>query len=58
MFSKQLIFTVTGIGLFILFLPSKAIAAEQPVAIFHAFNQKYADVEAFACTLAEQRSLF
>ncbi len=31
-----------------------AKAAEQPVAIFHAFNQQYKDVENFVCTIAEQ----
>ena len=29
-------------------------AAHQPVAIFHAFNQRFEDVEAFVCALAEQ----
>ncbi len=35
-------------------LPSQAIAAEQPIAIFHAFNQNYNDVETFVCELANQ----
>ncbi len=34
--------------------PAKAFAAEQPIAIFHAFNQQYRDVEQFVCTLADQ----
>ena len=34
--------------------PAQAFAAEQPVAIFHAFSQKYSDVEKFVCTLADQ----
>jgi alpha-amylase len=33
---------------------SVARAGEQPVAIFHAFDQRFADVEGFVCTLAEQ----
>ena len=35
-------------------LPTKAIAADQPTAIFHAFNQSFKDVENFVCVLAEQ----
>jgi alpha-amylase len=35
-------------------VPVKALAAEQPIAIFHAFNQPYKDVEPFVCTLADQ----
>jgi alpha-amylase len=33
---------------------TNAFAAEQPVAIFHAFNQKYNEVEKIVCKLAEQ----
>lgn len=29
-------------------------AVEQPIAIFHAFNQRYSDVTGFVCTLAGQ----
>ncbi len=29
-------------------------AGEQPVAIFHAFNQKYSEIDGFVCTLADQ----
>jgi alpha-amylase len=54
MLQKQLLSFITCISLFVLLLPSQAIAAEQPVAIFHAFNQKYAEVKTSACTLAEQ----
>src|SRR6187551_2356336 len=32
--------------------PSRA--AEQPVAIFHAFHQAFSDVEKFVCELGEQ----
>jgi alpha-amylase len=35
-------------------LPTQALAAEQPTAIFHAFNQPYKNVETFVCKLAEQ----
>ena len=35
-------------------LPTKVFAAEQPVTIFHAFNQKYSEVDDFVCTLANQ----
>jgi len=31
-----------------------AVGAESPVAIFHAFDQSYADVESFVCDLAAQ----
>lgn len=37
-------------------LPTKAIAFEQPTAIFHPFHQSYNDVEKFVCTLADQVS--
>jgi alpha-amylase len=54
MFFKEFITTIILI-LFLTFnLPSNAIAAEQPTAIFHAFNQSFNDVEKFVCTLADQ----
>ncbi|MGB3613894.1 MAG: alpha-amylase family glycosyl hydrolase [Elainellaceae cyanobacterium] len=34
--------------------PTQRQEAEQPTAIFHAFNQPYSDVSAFVCTLASQ----
>jgi len=34
--------------------PAQKQEAEQPTAIFHAFNQLYSDVSAFVCTLASQ----
>jgi alpha-amylase len=41
----------TFVFLLILFLtfnlPAKAIAADQPVAIFHAFNQNFNDINKF-----------
>lgn len=33
---------------------ANASAAEQPVAIFHAFDQKFGEVENFVCKLGEQ----
>ncbi|MGD1896359.1 MAG: alpha-amylase family glycosyl hydrolase [Phormidesmis sp.] len=33
---------------------NKELANAQPVAIYHAFNQPYAEVETFACALADQ----
>ena len=47
---------VVAIPLLIVLLSiiAPALAADQPVAIFHAFNQPYAEVEAFVCDLAEQ----
>ena len=35
-------------------LGGSARAGEQPLAIFHAFDQSFADVERFVCTLADQ----
>jgi alpha-amylase len=35
-------------------VPVQALAAEQPIAIFHAFNQPYKDVTKFVCQLSEQ----
>ncbi|MFK0729752.1 MAG: alpha-amylase family glycosyl hydrolase [Gloeotrichia echinulata HAB0833] len=34
--------------------PIKTLAAEQPTAIFHAFDQYYSDIEKFVCNLGEQ----
>ncbi len=42
-----LFFTVFGFS-------DLAKAAEQPTAIFHAFNQQYQDIESFVCILADQ----
>jgi alpha-amylase len=33
---------------------TQLFAAEQPIAIFHAFNQQFKDVEEFVCDLADQ----
>jgi alpha-amylase len=35
-------------------IPVKSWAAEQPIAIFHAFNQPYRDVTKFVCQLSDQ----
>jgi alpha-amylase len=35
-------------------LTTKAIAGEQPTAIFHAFNQSFNKIENFVCQLADQ----
>jgi len=35
-------------------LTTSAGAADQPLAIFHAFDQTFADVETFVCELAQQ----
>lgn len=34
--------------------PIKTLAAEQPNAIFHAFDQQYSDIEQFVCELGKQ----
>jgi alpha-amylase len=41
-------------SIFLFVSPVDAFAAEQPTAIFHAFNQKYKDVEGFVCELQKQ----
>jgi alpha-amylase len=47
-------FVLIFLSLTIFDLRTKALAAEQPVAIFHAFNQKYSEIDDFVCTLANQ----
>lgn len=34
--------------------PRLSYSGEQPIAIFHAFDQQYSEVERFVCSLAEQ----
>src|SRR6266511_3581422 len=52
---KKLTFIFFTVVLFTIFsLPSIASQAHQPIAIFHAFDQRYSDDEQFVCTLAEQ----
>ena len=52
---KRLAYSIAIILLiFSICLPSPAYAGEQPIAIFHAFNLQYKDVEGFVCDLAEQ----
>lgn len=46
---------VAGLGLgMVAPFPSPTLAAPQPTAIFHAFNQDYREIGGFVCTLAEQ----
>lgn len=54
MFFRKCVLVFTFISFLLLSLPSPAFAGEQPIAIFHAFNQNYNDVEAFVCELAGQ----
>jgi len=54
MFYKKFVFILLFIFFTIVNFPTKAFAAEQPTAIFHAFNQNYSEVEKFVCTLADQ----
>ncbi|WP_306532508.1 alpha-amylase family glycosyl hydrolase [Geobacter sp.] len=42
------------VGVVALWFSAVAFAGEQPVAIFHSFNEKYADVEKYVCSLAKQ----
>jgi alpha-amylase len=52
-FGKSLVGSLL-VSVSVVTVPVKALAAEQPIAIFHAFNQPYKDVETFVCTLADQ----
>lgn len=45
---------IISIIVFTISLRAYGIAAEQPVAIFHAFDQHYLDVERFVCDLSSQ----
>jgi len=54
MFLRKFVFIFLFIFFTIFNLSTKAFAAEQPTAIFHAFNQNYNEVEKFVCTLADQ----
>ncbi|NTU55620.1 MAG: alpha-amylase [Anaerolineales bacterium] len=54
MFLKSITLLFAAISLSVMNLSSLAFAAEQPVAIFHAFHQQYSDVEQFVCVLANQ----
>ncbi len=54
MFFGKFVFIFLFIFFTIFNLPAKAFAAEQPTAIFHAFNQNYSEVEKFVCKLADQ----
>ncbi len=54
MYFKKLTFILAVILFTVFSFPGLAKAGEQPIAIFHAFNQQYKDVENFVCTLADQ----
>ena len=54
MYFKKLTWILAFILFTVVSFSGLARAEEQPVAIFHAFNQQYQDVENFVCTLAEQ----
>lgn len=54
MYFKKLTFIFAAIFFAVFSFPSIAKAGEQPVAIFHAFNQQYKNVENFVCALADQ----
>ena len=54
MYLRKFTLILTAILFTIFSFPSLATAEEQPVAIFHAFNQQFKDVENFVCTLADQ----
>ena len=54
MYFKKLTLILATILFMVFSFPSIARAGEQPVAIFHAFNQQFKDVENFVCTLADQ----
>ncbi len=54
----MLIYKFLSIALFALALlfssPDRALAGEQPIAIFHAHDEPYQQVEGYVCDLAEQ----
>ena len=54
MFFIKNVFNLLFIFFTIFNLPTYVFAAEQPTAIFHAFNQNYNEVEQFVCILADQ----
>lgn len=54
MFFGNFVILFTLIFFAIFNFPGNAFAADQPTAIFHAFNQQYSDIAKFACTLADQ----
>jgi alpha-amylase len=54
MMCKKLLF-VSFTAVLLLAFGFHSIAAEQPIALFHAFDEHYSNVETFVCELAEQR---
>ncbi|MDZ8239846.1 MAG: alpha-amylase family glycosyl hydrolase [Nostoc sp. ChiQUE01a] len=54
MYLIKTIFTYVLVICVICIFPIKALAAEKPTAIFHAFNHGYTDIEKFVCEIAKQ----
>ncbi|MFN6487370.1 MULTISPECIES: alpha-amylase family glycosyl hydrolase [unclassified Nostoc] len=50
----QLIFSSVVIIFTICLFPVKTLAVESPIAIFHAFDQQYNNIEQFVCELGKQ----
>ena len=47
-------FSISVFLLFVFFCSPAALAADQPIAIFHAFDQSFNDINTFVCQLARQ----
>ncbi len=54
MSSRKFVFLFLAVFIALCALPVTALAPAQPIAIFHAFNQPYSEVEKFVCQLADQ----
>lgn len=50
----QFLVRITAIPLLVFNVFSKGFTTEQPIAIFHAHDEPYAQVETYVCTLAQQ----
>ncbi|MBF2026907.1 MAG: hypothetical protein IGS48_09095 [Oscillatoriales cyanobacterium C42_A2020_001] len=50
----QLLVSITIIPLIGFNLFSRGFSTEQPIAIFHAHDEPYSQVETYVCTLAQQ----
>ncbi len=51
---RRFVFIVVLILFTVVKASAQTVAGDQPVAIFHAFNQSYRDVQGFVCLLADQ----
>jgi alpha-amylase len=51
---RRTCFWISALLLFVFFGAPVTSAADQPIAIFHAFDQNYNDVNGFVCKLADQ----